>query len=240
VHAYVALTEFSKEVLARAGLPRERIFVKPNFTPAPAKLLTLRLPRMVYVGEIVRPKGANLLLDAWTRLAPAGHQLSIVGDGRERAELERRYAMNSSITWHGRLCRHKVMELVAESQWLVLPSLAYENCPMSVLEAFSVGTPVIVPNHGAFAAMVSHRQEGLLFSAGDAVSLTSILRAAVEATGRDWAHWSTNALNKYLNEYTEKTNYGRLMFIYQRAIETFHRSSSKVAGQELSELCGRR
>jgi len=240
VHAYVALTEFSREVMVRAGLPRERIFVKPNFTPAPAKLLTVRLPRVVYVGEIARPKGANLLLEAWARLAPAGHQLSIVGDGRERAELERRYAMNSTITWHGRRSREKVMELVAASQWLVLPSLAYENCPMSVLEAFSVGTPVIVPNHGAFAVMVSHRQEGLLFSPGDAASLTSALGAAVDVPGGDWVQWSANAQSKYLNEYSEKASYGRLIFIYQKAIETFHRSSSRVAGQELSELCGPR
>ena len=36
---------------------------------------------------------------------------------------------------------------------------------------------------------------------------------------------------KYVDRYTEKANYGQLMFIYQKAIETCHRTSSRVAGQ---------
>ena len=46
--------------------------MKPNFTPAAATLPTLRLPRVVFVGEIARPEGANLLLDAWARLPQQG------------------------------------------------------------------------------------------------------------------------------------------------------------------------
>ena len=42
-----------------------------------------------------------------------------------------------------------MIQIIGESRWLALPSLAYENFPMAVLEAFSVGTPVIVPDHGA-------------------------------------------------------------------------------------------
>jgi glycosyltransferase involved in cell wall biosynthesis len=239
VQAYVALTEFSRDVLVRAGLPPERIFVKPNFTPAGTLPRSPRRPRMVFVGSMARSKGPHLLLDAWARLAPAGHQLSMVGDGPERAELEGRYAANSSIVWHGFQSRNKVMEWVAASQWLVLPSLAYESCPMAVLEAFSVGTPVIVPNHGSFADLVSHGQEGLLFSAGDAASLTLALRAALQAGEGEWRLWSAHALCKHRNAFTEEVNYRRLMFIYQEAIEAFQRSSSKVASRGLSEMCRR-
>jgi len=239
IHAYVALTNFSKEVFVRAGLPRERIFVKPNFNVDSGKLVALRLPRVVFAGAIARPKGIHLLLETWAKLSPAGHQLVMVGDGPDRAELERRYAEDRNIVWYGTLPRDKVIELIAASQWLVLPSLAYENFPMSVLEAFSVGTPAIVPNHGAFAAMVSNRQEGLVFSAGSSDSLFEALGMALNVTESEWTQWSSNARNRFLLEYTERTNYEQLMSIYEGAVECFQIArrdvrqprSSKPAGQ---------
>jgi glycosyltransferase involved in cell wall biosynthesis len=221
VHAHIVLTDFSKEIMVRSGLPDERIFVKPNFNPDPGDPVAPRLRRVVFAGMISRPKGVHLLLEAWASLAPAGYQLMMLGDGPDRVELERRHSGNSSIIWSGTQSRDKVIEIVGASRWLVLPSLAYENFPMAVLEAFSVGTPVVVPDHGAFAASVSNKKEGLLFSAGDAASLAVTLRDALNATESDWTQWSSNARNKYLREYTDRANYSQLMSIYQQAAECF-------------------
>ena len=92
---------------------------------------------------------------------------------------------------------------------------------MSVLEALSAGTPVVVPDHGAFMAIVSDNEEGLFFSAGKATSLAATLRRALEATEDDWAQWSSNARSKYLREYTDQANYPQLMSIYQQAAALF-------------------
>jgi glycosyltransferase involved in cell wall biosynthesis len=227
VHAYIVLTDFSKEILVRSGLPEDRVFVKPNFNPDPGQPAASRERKVVFAGMIARPKGVHLLLDAWTRLSPDGYQLVMVGDGPARAELEVRYRGHPDIVWSGALSREKVIEVVRTSRWLVLPSLAYENFPMSVLEAFSVGTPVVVPDHGAFAATVSNRKEGLLFCAGEAASLAVALRGALDASESDWTEWSSNARNKYLHEYTEHANYQRLMSIYRQAIEYFEWSRTR-------------
>lgn len=235
VHAFIVLTEFSKEILARAGLPRERIHVKPNFSPALAGLTLPRVRRFIFAGIIARFKGVHLLLEAWARVASSGHQLLIVGDGSDRAELERRFAVQSNIVWLGKQSRQEVMDLIAGSRWLVLPSLVYENFPMSVLEALSAGTPVIVPNHGAFAAMVSDGVEGLMFSAGDADSLSTALQAALDASEGAWIQWSANARDKHLSAYSARNNYAQLMSIYQEAVGTFQRSRSRARSPEIAE-----
>lgn len=238
IHANIVLTEFSKEVFARAGLPSERIHIKPNFSPALARLTSLRVRRFIFAGRIARFKGVHLLLEAWARVASAGHQLLMVGDGPDRAELERRFAAQANIVWLGKQSRQEVMDLIAGSRWLVLPSLAYENFPMSVLEALFSGTPVIVPNHGAFAAMVSDGVEGLMFSAGDADSLSTVLQAALDVSEGAWIQWSANARNRHLSAYSATNNYAQLMSIYQEAVETFQRTRSRARSPEIAEAAG--
>ena len=238
VHAFLVLTEFSKEIQARGGLPRQRIHVKPNFSPALVKLTSPRVRRLVFAGSIARFKGVHLLLEAWARIASAGHQLLMVGDGPDRGELERRFAAHSNIIWSGNQPRERVVDLIASSRWLVLPSLVYENFPMSVLEAFSAGTPVIVPNHGAFAAMVSDGVEGLMFSAGDADSLSTALQTALDASEGAWIQWSANARDKHVSAYSALNNYAQLMSIYQEAVGTFQRARSRVRSPEIAEAAG--
>jgi glycosyltransferase involved in cell wall biosynthesis len=227
IQGYVALTEFSKNIMVRAGLPRDRIYVKPNFSADPGRPVSPRLPKFVFAGSIQRFKGVHLLLEAWRRLAPAGYQLIVVGDGPDRPELAGRSATDTSIVWLGTQPREKVIELIAGCRWLILPSLAYENFPMSVLEAFSVGTPVIVPHHGAFTKMVSNR-EGLFFSVGNLDSLIDALQKARSMTEAAWLQSSIDARDKYLREYTEQTNYSQLMYIYQQAIECLQATGNHV------------
>ena len=97
---------------------------------------------------------------------------------------------------------------------------------MSVLEAFSAGTPVIAPNHGSFAAIVADDREGLHFEAGNVASLTKVLRRALESSETEWSVWSRHAREKHLNELNADSNYAQLMSIYERALETCAASSS--------------
>src|SRR5580692_10855038 len=75
IQAYIAMTDFSKELLKRAGLPGDKIFVKPNFASDSRRLVQLRHSQIVYAGEISRAKGVHLLLAAWTQLVPAEFKL---------------------------------------------------------------------------------------------------------------------------------------------------------------------
>jgi glycosyltransferase involved in cell wall biosynthesis len=192
----------------------------------------LRYRQFVYAGEISRAKGVHLLLAAWTQLAADEFKLVMVGDGPDRAALEHKYAGALNVVWMGVQPRQKVIDQIAMSKWLVLPSLAYENCSMTVLEAFSAGTPVVVPKHGSFRAIVADRKEGMLFAPGDAASLASTLRSAVCACEAEWMVWSDHARSKFLRELTAEANYLQLMRVYQKAREHFSSMSSAALMEE--------
>ena len=226
IQAYIALTEFSKDILIRAGLPSEKIFVKPNFTPDPGTLVALRSRRVVFAGAINRAKGVHLLLEAWSQLALPGFKLVLLGEGPDRSTLQSRFAADPSIEWLGSQPRDTVLEYIATSQWLALPSLASENFAMSVLGVFLVGTPVIVPGHGALGTIVSNGRDGLHFSPGNVVSLSDTLHSALSSSPSQWTEWSAAARSRYLRNMTATSNYQQLIGIYYGAMKSFPRSLS--------------
>ena len=119
----------------------------------------------------------------------------------------------------------QVLERMAESRIFVFPSLSYENCPMVVLEALSVATPVISPNHPSMAGIVRHQREGLVFQAGNAQSLAAALREALHADDHTWSRWSNAARQTHTERYSETVNYQQLISIYRNVMH------SKLAGE---------
>jgi glycosyltransferase involved in cell wall biosynthesis len=233
------LNEFSKAIFVRGGLPEDKIFVKPNFTSLAAARKESRRPQFVFVGDISVEKGVALLLDAWAEAAPDQAELLLIGDGAGKDELCRRYSSVRNVTWCGRQTREQVVETVATSRFLILPSLCYENCPMAVLEAFSVGTPVIVPDHGAFPCLMTHEQEGFAFSAGDRVSLAKAIRKACDQNSIDWTAFSDNALKAYNQQFGAEQNYGQLMAIYEYSMSNFPGAPNFSRIERLRKPCAR-
>lgn len=221
VQAYIVLTEFSKAIMVRSGLPEKSVFVKPNFTFDGIPPIAQRRSRVVFVGSVSRHKGIHLLLESWRSTVPGEFQLLLVGDGPDRVDMQTRYAGDPSVIWCGSQSHDRVMEIIAASRLLVIPSICYENLPMSLVEALSVGTPVIVPNHGAFPSLVYHRQEGLLFAPGDAVSLGGALSEALACSEGTWTQWSKNARKRYSDEFSSQRNYEQLISIYRQVIDCF-------------------
>jgi glycosyltransferase involved in cell wall biosynthesis len=135
------------------------------------------------------------------RHAPAARVL-IVGDGEERATLERQAAalgLDDMVLFVG--MRTDVPALLAAADVYVQPSL-FEAFPVSVLEAMAVGLPVVATAVGGVPEMVAHGKSGLLVPPArpDALAaamvqlLDSATRTAMGASGRAWVeqHASTD------------------------------------------------
>jgi glycosyltransferase involved in cell wall biosynthesis len=215
VDAFITLNDVSREIFLRGDFPRHKLAVKPNFVPVSDLGHGARSPHVVFAGSISRHKGVGLLLEAWSRAAPEGFHLLLIGDGPDRQALEERYAQLPGVTWHGRLSRPEVMAHIAASRFLVFPSLACENCPMVLLEALAVATPVVAAGHPSVGTMIRHQREGLLFPPGDLPAFVEALRDALLAESSTWARWSSAARRTQVERYSEDLSYGRLMSIYQ-------------------------
>src|SRR5213075_3286140 len=104
------------------------------------------------------------LLDAWARLP--GVPLRIVGDG----PLAKTRVL-PDVTWLGSLGHAEVFAEMQHAAMLIFPSTCYEVAPLTIIEAFATGLPVLASNLGAMPDFVSHRRNGLLFQPGDAEDL---------------------------------------------------------------------
>jgi glycosyltransferase involved in cell wall biosynthesis len=218
VDAFIALNESNREIFRRGGLPPDKLLVKPNFVPASPSGFGPRKRQALFAGAMMPSKGVHLLLEAWSSAGLEDCELLLIGDGPERNPLAQKFSHLSNIAWLGRLERAQILERMAESRIFVFPSLAYENCPMVVLEALSVATPVVSANHASLAAIVQHQREGLLFQTGDAPSLASALREAFRAGDPVWSRWSSAARQTHAERFSDAANYQQLISIYRMAM----------------------
>lgn len=220
VSRYIALTQFARQKFIRGGFAPEHICVKPNFVAPDSGVGTGDREYALFVGRLSEEKGLRTLLRAWTQLNST-IPLRIVGDGPLAAELKNYTAKNSleSVCFEGRRNHHETTEAMKGARFLILPSECYENFPMTVVEAFSAGTPVICSRLGAMQEIVEHRSTGLHFDANNSESLAECVAWA-------WAHpaqmlaMGMEARGEYERKYTADRNYSQLMEIYQQAIQS--------------------
>lgn len=135
-----------REALRQYGYSGE-IKLVPNGIEAkdPATLFEPRRKQLLYLGRLHPDKGITQLLKAWVKFNNIDWSLIIAGSGSDDYlnELKTIAGSNESIRFTGPVYNKEKESLLLESKWLILPSFR-EGMPMSVLEAISYGTPVII------------------------------------------------------------------------------------------------
>jgi glycosyltransferase involved in cell wall biosynthesis len=213
VDLFTTPSEFARRKLLAAGLPPDRVVVKPNPAADPGKP-TFGGRGAVFAGRICREKGVHLLLEAWR--SQAGHPLTIVGTGPAEVELRRRAADIPGVRFLGQLDRDGVYAALRGASFAVVPSIWYENSPVAVAEAMACGRATVAAHPTALGEFVEHGRTGLLFESGDVVGLADACRslladpARAEAMGRE-------ARAYYEDRLTLEASLARLVALYERA-----------------------
>ncbi|NND02663.1 MAG: glycosyltransferase [Acidimicrobiia bacterium] len=155
VDRFLALTEFAKTKAVAGGLPATKVEVKANFVPDPGMRSTSAhdSDQVLFVGRVTPEKGIGTLLEAWGQGHPDGLELAVAGDGPMYEELSNRSWPD--VRFLGRVDRAGVQQLMSESRALVFPSEWYEGMPMTLLEAFASGLPVLGSNLGSMTEMLT-------------------------------------------------------------------------------------
>ena len=233
VDAFIALTAFQRDKLVAAGLPAQRVHLKPHFYPAPPSPLpwSARKDKVVYIGRLGPEKGLNVLVEAWRLWGDAAPPLELIGDGPERAALERLIAvagLGGKVTLLGQISFALTQERLGKARLLVLPSLCYEGFPMAIREAFALGVPVAGSRLGSIPCIVEDGRTGTLFAPGDARDLLRAVRdlwgevAKLEGMG-------LASRTEFEDKYTADRNYASLMEIYAAAIAS--RNAQRAEGK---------
>jgi glycosyltransferase involved in cell wall biosynthesis len=222
VDAFIALTEFQREALAGAGLPREKTYVKPHFYADPPNPLPWkeREEKIVYIGRLGEEKGVHVLINAWKDWENGAPQLEIIGDGPLRQNIERMtgHPSKSLVRITSQLPFDETQRRLAKAKLLVLPSLCFEGFPMVIREAFALGVPVAASRLGAIPSIISEGKNGILFEAGNAGDIQRRIEDLWGQQGR-LSLMGESARAEFEKKYTSGVNYQMLMEIYHRAID---------------------
>ena len=159
VDLYICPSKFLEEkLLAASDLYKGKTVAIHNFIekkPLPAKV-TPDKPYVAFASRLSKEKGVTLLYEA-AKMLP-DYSFLVAGSGPDGDCLKE----VPNITMKGFLTGDELTSLMANAKVMLLPSVWYENCPLSILETHSFGVPVITMNSGGMAELVEDGKTGAL------------------------------------------------------------------------------
>jgi glycosyltransferase involved in cell wall biosynthesis len=172
VTRFVCPSEFMMSKMVEADVFPDRMCVIPNFAPVESIEPAGRPGGpLAFVGRLASEKGVDTLIRA---AAIGGFSVQIAGDGPERAALEDLATrLGASVRFVGHLSPGAVHELLRGSTASVLPARWYENQPISVIESFAAGIPVIATDIGGLPELVRPGETGTLVPVDDPGALAA-------------------------------------------------------------------
>jgi glycosyltransferase involved in cell wall biosynthesis len=203
----VAPSRFYGDKLVEWGWPCEKIAHIPNFIRAEEYVPQFQPGQyMLYFGRLAPEKGVATLIRA---AVAAKIELRIAGTGPVEQQLrELAKPAGARIHFLGYQVGEALRTLVREAHMVVLPSEWYENAPVSVLEAYASGKPVIAARIGGIPEMVREGETGFLFQGGNTSELAELLTRAqhqpaaiTELMGRQARDYVTQTFS--ISRYTE-------------------------------------
>jgi len=210
VTRYIALSQFSRRKLIEGGLPAQKIVVKPNFVAA-APVHHGQRNGALFVGRLSPEKGLTVLRAALETLPDV--TVTVIGNGPLRSMLE----SNAQFQLLGQCSQEAVQKRMCEADFLVMPSICYEQFPRTLVEAFGCALPVIASRLGPLAELIEHGRTGLLFEPGSARDLAQTIRFAMSNPSL-MRNLGQAARAEYEAKYTPQRNHQQLMEVYSQVI----------------------
>jgi glycosyltransferase involved in cell wall biosynthesis len=146
----------------------------------------------------------------------SGSRLLLAGTGPQLPELRALTAqLGADVTFLGFLRGEALHEAVRSARAVVLPSEWYENAPLTVLEAYALGKPVLGARIGGIPELIHEQETGLGFTSGDVDSLATALRDVAERPDVAIEEMGRRARNLVEKEYTAALYQQRVISIYR-------------------------
>ncbi len=111
----------------------------------------------LFAGQLEKHKGIEWLINIWEK-NNISSKLLIAGKGSLKLKTK-----NKNIEFLGQLTQEELRKKMTMVDFLILPSLCYENSPTIISQAFSIGTPAIVADIGGVGELVTENETGFVF-----------------------------------------------------------------------------
>ena len=160
----------------------------------------------MYVGRLEKQKGIDVLLQAWKQIEQVEFtqgkntpNLIICGVGSMERWC-RDYIQRNNL---------KTIRIMAESEALIFPTQCYEGFPMTIVEAYSVGIPVLGSDIGNTGSLIENTVTGLRFRPNDVPSIVWAVKWMLE-------NKCDHITEHYNQHYSEEKNYMKMLCIYHK------------------------
>jgi glycosyltransferase involved in cell wall biosynthesis len=166
---------------------------------------------ILYVGQVVKHKGVDVLIEAFRGIPAKNIRLHLVGTGYQSGEMKK-IADDPRIILHGYISDEQKNELFSMADVCVVPSIWYENSPLVIYESFFHGLPVVGSRIGGIPELIKEGYNGLLFEAGNPKELRQNLQYLMNHPG-ELRKMGEGALES-AKEYTIQAHINKLENIY--------------------------
>lgn len=168
-----------------------------------------------YYGRITKEKGVETLLKAFASLP--NMKLKLAGTGPLLDELKKKYAYN--VEFLGFVSGEPLFDLVKNSSFVIVPSEWQENNPLTIVESYSLGKPVLGSRIGGIPEIIEEGKTGLVFEPFSVESLKDCIKKAYTIGVEEYEMMSSNAREFAEKNFNPETHYERLMEIYNQVIK---------------------
>jgi len=218
IDCFIALSRFTQEKLIRYGLPQEKIKYLPNYVDIPDfKTNSTSEKYILFLGRLSDKNGIFNLIKAMQVLPTI--KLKVAGEGEQKKLIQDYIHENNmrNVEMVGFLTGEELKNTIVNSDFLVFPNNCYHNCPMSILESFACGKPVIGSNLGSVPELIDDGINGLLFEPKNVGDLSEKIRYLYHHPLLA-QKMGISARKKVMDNYSEENYYKKLLGVYSSLI----------------------
>ncbi len=169
----------------------------------------------LYYGRLAKEKGLSTLLNA---AATLNIELIIAGTGPLEDQVREYANKNKSIHFVGYKSGEELTNLIRNAYFVIVPSEWYENNPMTVIESYALGKPVIGARIGGIPEIVTENKTGFLFDSRNIDDLIRTIKNANSIDLPEYQEMSSNARLFASENFSPESHYLRLKEIYTGVI----------------------
>ncbi len=195
VDKFISPSHFLIDRYKAWGIPEEKMIMIENGQPAshgtdPRPLAkNEKRGRFAFFGQINPFKGVDVLLEGFAALSDDirkqvhldihGANLHLQEESFQEKIKELLDELEGVVTLHGSYESHEMPRLLKECDWMIIPSIWWENSPMVIQEAYNHGRPIISSDIGGMAEKIIDGETGLHFRKGSSQSLAKTIERAM-------------------------------------------------------------
>lgn len=190
-----------------------------NFLPK-LELITPNIQKgnyLFYYGRITKEKGIQTLIEAMKEFPDV--QLIVAGTGPILEKLRKQSPAN--VSFIGFISGQNLFNYVKNSSFVIVPSEWEENNPLTIIESYAQGKPVIGARIGGIPEIIVEEKTGFIFEPFNLLSLKYCIQKAINLSTEEYVSFSINARNFADTHFNPQQHYHTLINIYSKTIENY-------------------